>query len=134
MIRFCLTCSLLALAACTADTATEGDQVVTVTPDNADSLENITDLSQATDIVRTRGEGVVSDVVAEDYFLVLDHGPLPAIQMDAMRMPFDVHPSVDLGRLREGERILFDLAASEEEGLLILQICRPQTDGEDCLG
>ena len=127
----------IGVASCSADSDGPGD-AATPSPGTSSNqqlaLEGLADLSKATDVIYTSGQGVVMDVSASDYFITLDHGPLPDIEMDAMRMPFDAHPSVNLSRYREGDQILFNLAASEEEGLLITKMCRPRTDGADCLG
>ena len=140
MQKHLLTATLLiALSGCADDEVdVDGDIAVDIeTSDTGLSTATDADASDAdmptVDVVRTRGAGTVIGSDAELRFLTLDHDPLPAIQMDAMTMPFDIADSVELDGIQEGDRVTFDLEASVEEGLLITKLCRPSTDGEDCL-
>lgn len=135
MHKYLLTATLLiALSGCADDeVGVDGDIAVDIETSDTD-LSTATGADMPTvDVVRTRGAGTVIGSDAELRFLTLDHDPLPDIQMDAMTMPFDIADNVDLDGIQEGDRVTFDLEASVEEGLLITKLCRPSTDGEDCL-
>lgn len=53
--------------------------------------------------------GTVNAVDAAAHKLNLSHGPIPAIGWPPMTMDFSVAPSVDLSRLRPGNRVNFSL-------------------------
>ena len=50
------------------------------------------------------GEGVIKSVDASERKLVIKHGPIRALQMPGMTMPFGVAPDVDLSGLARGQR------------------------------
>src|SRR6266702_2771665 len=44
--------------------------------------------------------------------VTFDHGPIPAIKWPAMTMEFAVAPSVDLAKLKTGDKVNFTLSGS----------------------
>lgn len=44
--------------------------------------------------------------------VTLDHGPIPDIDWPAMKMEFSVAPSVDLSKVKTGDRVQFTLSGS----------------------
>src|SRR5437899_1180072 len=44
--------------------------------------------------------------------VTLDHEPIPAINWPAMKMEFPVAPSVDLSKVKTGDRVRFTLSGS----------------------
>ena len=126
-------CLLLALSGC-ADDAVDMDTETTDMATDVDHSDIGSDMDMPpVDVIRTRGAGTVVGSDTELRFLTLDHDAIPDIQMGAMTMPFDIADGVDIDMLEEGDRVSFDLEASEETGLLITRLCRPDADGEDCL-
>ena len=85
------------------------------------------------DPIVTIATGRFMSVVPDGTYATLDHDPIPAINMGAMRMGFDIDPALDLSGYEEGDALRFRLVTSEETGFMITDICRPATDGEDCL-
>ena len=85
------------------------------------------------DTIVTIATGRFISVVPEGTYATLDHDPIPAINMGAMKMGFDIDPALDLSRYSEGDALRFRLETSEATGFLITHICRPATDGNDCL-
>lgn len=90
-------------------------------------------MAKAEDPVITLATGRFMSVAANGTYATLDHDPIPAINMGAMRMGFDVDPTLDLSAYEEGDALLFRLVTSEETGFLITEVCRPATDGAACL-
>ena len=87
----------------------------------------------STEIVTDRSTGTVMSVTPDGRFVTMDHDPLPAIGMGAMRMGLDVGNGVDVSDLREGDRVEFSIEAGESIGIRITDICVPAREGEDCL-
>lgn len=59
-----------------------------------------------------KGTGRVTAINASDHKITLDHEPIPAIKWPAMKMEFAVAPSVDLSKVKEGEKVDFALSGS----------------------
>ena len=85
------------------------------------------------EIVTDRSTGTVMSVSADGRFVTMDHDPLPAIGMGAMRMGLDVEAGVDVSDLQEGDRVEFSIEAGESIGIRITDICVPAREGEGCL-
>ena len=58
------------------------------------------------------GTGTVTAVNTADRKVFLDHGPMPDINWPAMKMEFSVAPSVDLSKVKTGDRVRFTLSGS----------------------
>jgi Cu/Ag efflux protein CusF len=56
--------------------------------------------------------GTITALNAASHKVTFDHGPIPAINWPAMTMEFAVAPSVDLAKLKMGEKVNFTLSGS----------------------
>ena len=70
------------------------------------------------------GEGVIKSVDASEHKLVIKHGPIRALQMPGMTMPFGVAPNVDLSGLAPGAKVKFTLGRDATGIYVIDQISR----------
>lgn len=59
-----------------------------------------------------KGTGTVMALNTTDHKVTLDHGPIPAIKWPSMKMEFAVAPSVDLSKVKTGDKIDFTLSGS----------------------
>ena len=57
--------------------------------------------------------GTVAAVNAGQRKVTFDHGPIPAIGWPAMHMEFPAAPSVDLTKVKPGEKVQFTLTGSK---------------------
>jgi Cu(I)/Ag(I) efflux system periplasmic protein CusF len=58
------------------------------------------------------GTGTVTAVNAANRKITLDHGPMPEIKWPAMKMEFAVAPSVDLSKVKTGDKLRFTVSGS----------------------
>ena len=58
------------------------------------------------------GSGTVTAVNAAGRKITFDHGPMPEINWPAMKMEFPVAPSVDLSKVKTGDKVTFTLSGS----------------------
>src|SRR5262245_16020711 len=58
------------------------------------------------------GTGTVTAVNAASRKITLDHAPIPEIKWPAMKMDFAVAPSVDLSKVKTGDKVRFTLTGS----------------------
>ena len=58
------------------------------------------------------GTGTITALNAANHKITFDHGPIPAIKWPAMTMEFAVAPSVDLAKLKTGDKVNFTLSGS----------------------
>jgi Cu(I)/Ag(I) efflux system membrane fusion protein len=86
--------------------------------DAGSSIEDVA----AGDERRILAHAMVRAVDPAGLSLNLEHEPIEELQWPAMTMNFDVRPSVDLGRVREGQRIRFSLVENPEGGWVIDRI------------
>ena len=56
--------------------------------------------------------GTITAVNTANHKVTFDHGPIPAINWPAMTMEFAVAPSVDLAKLKTGDKVNFTLNGS----------------------
>src|SRR5882724_133128 len=56
--------------------------------------------------------GTITAVNPANHKITFDHGPLPAINWPAMNMEFAVASSVDLAKLKTGDKVNFTLSGS----------------------
>jgi len=56
--------------------------------------------------------GTITALNAANHKITFDHGPIPAIDWPAMKMEFAVVPSVDLAKLKTGDKVKFTLSGS----------------------
>ena len=88
--------------------------------------------SDVPQVIMGRAGATVMSVSEEGDFITLDHDRIDAINMGAMRMGFEVDAGVSLEGLAEGDRILFEVMATESD-IVLTKLCRPEMDGADCL-
>ena len=58
------------------------------------------------------GTGTVIALNAPGKKITFDHGPMPEIDWPAMKMEFPVAPSVDLSKVKTGDKVRFTLTGS----------------------
>jgi len=58
------------------------------------------------------GTGTITAMNAANHKVTLDHGPIPAINWPPMKMEFAVASSVDLAKLKTGDKVNFTLSGS----------------------
>ena len=58
------------------------------------------------------GTGTVVALNAAGKKITFDHGPMPEIDWPAMKMEFPVAPSVDLSKVKTGDKVKFTLTGS----------------------
>jgi Cu/Ag efflux protein CusF len=58
------------------------------------------------------GTGTITALNAANHKVTLDHGPIPAINWPSMKMEFAVASSVDLAKLKTGDKVDFTLSGS----------------------
>lgn len=71
-----------------------------------------TKMSDTKKATTANGTGTITDLNAANHKVTLDHGPMPAIKWPAMKMEFAVAPSVDLAKLKTGDKVNFTLSGS----------------------
>jgi len=57
--------------------------------------------------------GTITALNAANHKITFDHGPIPAINWPAMKMEFAVAPSVDVAKLKTGDKVNFTLSGSD---------------------
>lgn len=63
--------------------------------------------------ITANATGTVTAVNPGNHKITFDHGPIPAVNWPAMTMEFAVAPSVDLAKLKTGDKVNFTLSGSE---------------------
>jgi Cu/Ag efflux protein CusF len=58
------------------------------------------------------GTATVTAVNTQNRNVTLDHGPIPDIDWPAMKMEFATAPSVDLSKVKTGDKVRFTLSGS----------------------
>ena len=58
------------------------------------------------------GTGTVTSLNVGGRKVTFDHGPIPEIDWPAMKMEFAVAPSVDLSKVKTGDKVRFTLTGS----------------------
>lgn len=58
------------------------------------------------------GSGTVTGVNAAARKITIDHGPMPAIKWSAMKMDFATAQSVDLSKVKAGDKVEFTIKGS----------------------
>lgn len=66
----------------------------------------------AKQMTTANGTGTVTAVNAKSRKVTLDHGPMPAINWPAMKMEFAVAPSIDLSKVKTGDKVNFTVSGS----------------------
>jgi Cu(I)/Ag(I) efflux system periplasmic protein CusF len=79
---------------------------------HAQSMGNMAGMEKASKQNTASGSGTVVALNAANKKVTLDHGPMPAIHWPAMKMEFPAAPSVDLSKVKVGDRVKFTLTGS----------------------
>jgi Cu(I)/Ag(I) efflux system protein CusF len=74
-----------------------------------DRMPGMGDAKQGTMAAAT---GTVTAVNMADRKITFNHGPIPDIKWPAMKMEFPVVPSVDLSKVKVGDKVRFTLSGS----------------------
>ena len=74
-----------------------------------DRMPGMWDAKQGTTASAT---GTVTAINAADRKITFNHGPIPEIKWPAMKMEFPILPSVDLSKVKVGDKVRFTLSGS----------------------
>jgi Cu(I)/Ag(I) efflux system protein CusF len=75
-------------------------------------MDNMPGMGGAQKTTTASGTGTVTAVDTASRKVTLDHGPIPAIKWPAMKMEFATAPSVDLSKIKTGDKVRFTLSGS----------------------
>jgi Cu/Ag efflux protein CusF len=75
-------------------------------------MKKMAPMSDAKAATTATASGTVTALNAADHKITFDHGPIPAIDWPAMKMEFAVAPSVDLAKVKTGDKVNFTLSGS----------------------
>jgi Cu/Ag efflux protein CusF len=98
-----LVISVASIALGAADVRAQGDM---------QKMEGMPGMGGAQKTATASSTGTVTAVSGANRKITLDHGPIPAIQWPAMKMEFAVAPSVDLSKIKTGDKVNFTLNGS----------------------
>lgn len=76
------------------------------------NMQKMSPMSGAKEVKVTTATGTVTALNAADHKITFDHGPIPAINWPAMKMEFAVAPSIDLAKVKTGDKVNFTLSGS----------------------
>ena len=75
-------------------------------------MQKMAPMSDTKAATTATASGTVTALNAADHKITFDHGPIPAINWPAMKMEFAVAPSVDLAKVKTGDKVNFTLSGS----------------------
>jgi Cu/Ag efflux protein CusF len=81
---------------------------------HAQGMKDMKDMPMSGD-TKQAGASATGTVTAVDVAakkVTIDHGPIPAIKWPAMKMEFAAAPSVDLTKVKAGDKVRFTLTGS----------------------
>jgi Cu/Ag efflux protein CusF len=78
----------------------------------APGMNNMPGMGATQQAKTAAGVGTVIAVDPADRKVTLDHGPMPEINWPAMKMEFTTAPSVDLSKVKPGDKVRFMLSGS----------------------
>ena len=78
----------------------------------AQGMQSMPGMGDAKPATTASGTGTVTAVNAANRKITFDHGPIPEIKWPAMKMEFPVAPSVDLSKIKTGDKVKFTLSGS----------------------
>jgi Cu(I)/Ag(I) efflux system periplasmic protein CusF len=107
MYRRFLGLSLLALSAAVVSSAEVRAQGMQ--QKGMDRMPGMGDAKQGTTASAT---GTVTAVNTADRKITFNHGPIPEIKWPAMKMEFPVVPSIDLSKVKVGDKVRFTLSGA----------------------
>ncbi len=76
------------------------------------AMKNDSKMSDTKKETTASGTGTITALNAANHKVTLDHGPIPAINWPAMKMEFAAAPSVDLAKMKTGDKVNFTLNGS----------------------
>ena len=76
---------------------------------NMGGMPGMSDAKQQTTASAT---GTITAINAADRKITFNHGPIPEIKWPAMKMEFPVGPSIDLAKVKVGDKVRFMLSGS----------------------
>lgn len=79
---------------------------------HAQGMSNMQSMPATKGTAAASGTGTVIALNTSARKVTLNHGPLPAINWPAMKMEFAVAPSVDLAKVKPGDKVTFTLSGS----------------------
>jgi Cu/Ag efflux protein CusF len=79
---------------------------------HAQDMKQMPGMGNAKQATAVSGTGTVTAVNAANRKITFDHGPIPEIKWPAMKMEFPVAPSVDLSKVKTGDKLRFTLSGS----------------------
>ena len=78
----------------------------------AQGMQPMPGMGEAKKATMASATGTVTAINAADRKITFNHGPIPEIKWPAMKMEFPVVPSVDLSRVKVGDKVRFTLSGS----------------------
>ncbi len=78
----------------------------------APNMKNMPGMSKTKQETTASGTGTVTAVNATRRKVTLDHGPIAEIKWPAMKMEFTTAPSVELSKVKIGDKVHFTLSGS----------------------
>jgi len=76
------------------------------------SMERMPGMGDAKQGTTASATGTVTAINTADRKITFNHGPIPEIKWPAMKMEFPVVPSVDLSKVKVGDKVRFTLSGS----------------------
>jgi Cu/Ag efflux protein CusF len=78
----------------------------------AQGMQDMPGMGKAKQATTAAGTGTVTSVNIQNRKVTLDHGPIAEINWPAMKMEFAAAPSVDLSKVKTGDKVRFTLSGS----------------------
>ena len=78
----------------------------------AQGMQSMPGMGDAKKGTMASATGTVTAINASDRKVTFDHGPIPEIKWPAMKMEFPVVQSVDLSKVKVGDKVRFTLSGS----------------------
>lgn len=75
-------------------------------------MSDMKKMAPMSDAKTATASGTVTALNVADHKITFDHGPISAIKWPAMKMEFAVAPSVDLAKVKTGDKVNFTLSGS----------------------
>jgi Cu(I)/Ag(I) efflux system protein CusF len=78
----------------------------------AQGMKDMPGMGKAKQATTAAGSGTVTAVNLQNRKVTLDHGPIADINWPAMKMEFATAPSIDLSKVKTGDKVRFTLSGS----------------------
>jgi Cu/Ag efflux protein CusF len=76
------------------------------------NMKDMPGMGKSKEATTATGTGTVTAVNIQNRKVTLDHGPIADINWPAMKMEFAAAPSVDLSKVKTGDKVRFTLSGS----------------------